>query len=79
MYKPGEEVSLKGWLRIVDFRKNGDIMPISGQVDQVATSMMETEKTMNELKFVPGLDSVDEAPSLLQSEIGKPVRAKQLS
>ena len=45
---------------------------ISGQVDQVAASMMETEKTMNELRFVTGLDSVDEAPSLLQNEISPP-------
>jgi hypothetical protein len=52
---------------------------ISGQVDQVATSMLETEKTMNELRFVTGLDSVDEAPSLLESEITPPARAKQLN
>jgi hypothetical protein len=52
---------------------------ISGQVDQVAASMMETEKTMNELQFVTGLDNVDEAPSLLQSEIKPPVRSKQLN
>ena len=38
---------------------------ISGQVDQVAASMMETEKTMNDLQFVTGLDTVDEAPELL--------------
>jgi hypothetical protein len=52
---------------------------ISGQVDQVAASMMETEKTMNDLRFVTGLDTVDEAPSLLQSEITQPARAKQLN
>jgi len=52
---------------------------ISGQVDQVASSMMETEKTMNELRFVTGLDTADEAPSLLQSEISQPTRAKQLN
>jgi DNA repair exonuclease SbcCD ATPase subunit len=52
---------------------------ISGQVDQVAASMMETEKTMNELQFVTGLESVDEAPSLLQNDITRPVRAKQLN
>jgi hypothetical protein len=52
---------------------------ISGQVDQVAASMMETEKTMNDLRFVTGLDTVDEAPSLLQNEISQPARAKQLS
>ena len=42
---------------------------ISGQVDQVANSMMETEKTMHELRFVTGLNNVDEAPALLQGEI----------
>lgn len=52
---------------------------ISGQVDQVAASMMETEKTMNELQFVTGLDGVDEAPSLLHGEITKLKRAKQLN
>lgn len=52
---------------------------ISGQVDQVAASMMETEKTMNELQFVTGLDGADEAPSLLHSEIAPPARAKQLN
>lgn len=52
---------------------------ISGQVDQVAASMMETEKTMNDLRFVTGLDTVDEAPSLLQNEISQPARAKQLN
>ena len=25
MYKPGEEVSLKGWLRTIDYGKNGDV------------------------------------------------------
>lgn len=52
---------------------------ISGQVDQVAASMMETEKTMNDLRFVTGLDTVDEAPSLLQNEIVQPARSKQLN
>lgn len=52
---------------------------ISGQVDQVAASMTETEKTMNELRFVTGLDTVEEAPSLLQSEIGPRQKIKQLN
>jgi hypothetical protein len=54
---------------------------ISGQVDQVAASMIETEKTMNELQFVTGLESPDEAPSLLQDEqvISKAARAKQFA
>lgn len=33
---------------------------ISSQVDHVASSMMETERTMNELRFVTGLDKLDE-------------------
>ena len=52
---------------------------ISGQVDQVASSMIETEKTMNDLRFVTGLDTVDEAPSLLQNDITPPARVKQLN
>ena len=52
---------------------------ISGQVDQVANSMMETEKTMHELRFVTGLDNIDEAPSLLQSDIAPRAKAKQLN
>jgi DNA repair exonuclease SbcCD ATPase subunit len=52
---------------------------ISGQVDQVASSMLETEKTMNDLRFVTGLDPIDEAPSLLRDDIHPPARAKQLN
>lgn len=41
---------------------------ISAQVDEVAGSMLETEKTMNELQFVIGLAPPDEeAPDLIQS------------
>ena len=40
---------------------------ISGQVDQVATSMMQTERTMNDLQFATGLAAVDQgAPELLR-------------
>lgn len=39
---------------------------ITGQVDQVATSMLETEKTMNELQFVTGFSEAEDAvPELL--------------
>lgn len=41
---------------------------ISGQVDQVATSMVETERTMNDLQFATGLAPLDEdVPELLSS------------
>ncbi|HEX7446308.1 MAG TPA: hypothetical protein VF306_02115 [Pirellulales bacterium] len=40
---------------------------ISGQVDQVATSMVDAERTMNELQFATGLRPTDEAvPELLE-------------
>lgn len=52
---------------------------ISGQVDQVAASMLETEKTMNELQFVTGLETVDEAPPLLQGGVGPRTRVKQMN
>jgi DNA repair exonuclease SbcCD ATPase subunit len=41
---------------------------ISSQVDQVAGSMLETEKTMNELQFVTGLAPIDEEiPELVRT------------
>lgn len=41
---------------------------ISSQVDQVAGSMLETEKTMNDLQFATGLAPMDEeVPELLQT------------
>ena len=52
---------------------------ISGQVDQVAASMLETEKTMNELQFVTGLDTVEQAPSLMQNEVVQRKRVKQMN
>jgi hypothetical protein len=43
---------------------------ISGQVDQVAGSMLETEKTMNELQFATGLAPLDEeVPELVQPPV----------
>ena len=42
---------------------------ISGQVDEVAGSMVQTERTMSELDFLTGLDTADEAvPRMLQRE-----------
>jgi hypothetical protein len=40
---------------------------ISSEVDHVASSMMDTEKTMNELQFATGLSSLeDQTPEMLQ-------------
>ena len=45
---------------------------ISSQVDNVASSMLETEKTMNELQFATGLDPLDDqTPELLQARAAK--------
>lgn len=60
-------------------RQDQDPGYISGQVDQVAASMTETEKTMNELRFVTGLETVDEAPSLLEGDMAPRAKAKQLN
>ncbi|MBA3485391.1 MAG: hypothetical protein H0T51_26650, partial [Pirellulales bacterium] len=38
---------------------------ISSQIDQVAHSMQDTEKTMNELKFVTGVEVLEVAPSAI--------------
>ena len=41
---------------------------ISGQIDAVANSMKETERTMNDLQFVTGLGDLDEeAPELMNT------------
>jgi len=35
LYKPGEEVSLKGWLRVVNYGKDGDVEGLAGSVQSV--------------------------------------------
>ncbi len=41
MYKPGEEVSLKGWLRTLDPGENGDIGGIAGSVNSVSYTVTD--------------------------------------
>ncbi len=42
---------------------------ISSEVDHVASSMLDTERTMNELQFATGLNPVDnEPPELLRAK-----------
>jgi uncharacterized protein YfaS (alpha-2-macroglobulin family) len=36
MYKPGEKVSLKGWIRDIDYGEGGDVNGVAGQVDEVS-------------------------------------------
>lgn len=47
---------------------------ISGQVDQVASSMIQTERTMNDLQFATGLAADEQVPELVQRQA---VRARQ--
>jgi hypothetical protein len=48
---------------------------IVGQVDLVASGLVQTERTMNELQFATGLDSADDAvPSILRKESVAPIR-----
>jgi hypothetical protein len=42
---------------------------VSGQVDQVAASLVQTEQTMNDLQFATGIDTFDDAaPSIIPRE-----------
>jgi len=41
MYKPGEEVSLKGWLRTIDPGKNGDVGGLDGLVSSVSYKVFD--------------------------------------
>ncbi|HTL34763.1 MAG TPA: DUF6049 family protein, partial [Kofleriaceae bacterium] len=43
MYKPGEEVSLKGWLRLIDNGKNGDVMGLGGQVTGITYKVNDSQ------------------------------------
>jgi hypothetical protein len=47
LYKPGEEVSVKGWLRVIDYGKWGDVGGIAGAVTSV--SYRVTDRTGNEI------------------------------
>ncbi|MDB4963297.1 MAG: hypothetical protein JWP01_3296 [Myxococcales bacterium] len=47
MYKPGEEVTLKGWLRVLDPNENGDVNGIGGSVSSVKYTV--TDSTGNKI------------------------------
>jgi alpha-2-macroglobulin len=42
MYKPGEEVSLKGWLRTIDHGEGGDVAGIAGALSNVAYTVRDS-------------------------------------
>ncbi|MFN0253265.1 MAG: DUF6049 family protein [Kofleriaceae bacterium] len=41
MYKPGEEVTLKGWLRTIDANKGGDVAGIGSAVSSVSYTVVD--------------------------------------
>ena len=41
MYKPGEEVTLKGWLRSIDLGKGGDVNGLAGAVTSVSYKVFD--------------------------------------
>jgi uncharacterized protein YfaS (alpha-2-macroglobulin family) len=43
MYKPSEEVSLKGWLRRIDHGKGGDVMGLAGEVSSLTYKVMDSQ------------------------------------
>jgi len=47
LYKPGEEVSLKGWLRTIDYGKWGDVGGIAGAVTSISYRVFD--RTGNEI------------------------------
>jgi uncharacterized protein YfaS (alpha-2-macroglobulin family) len=47
LYKPGEEVTLKGWLRTIDYGKWGDVGGIAGAVNNVTYRVVD--RTGNEI------------------------------
>ncbi len=43
MYKPSEEVTLKGWLRTIDYGKGGDVSGIKGAVTSVTYKVTDSQ------------------------------------
>ena len=41
LYRPGEEVALKGWLRVIDRGKHGDIGGLAGAVSSVSYKVLD--------------------------------------
>jgi hypothetical protein len=67
------ETKIKSLAELAVNRQEPDF--ISEQVDQVAGSMLEAEKTMNELQFATGLAPIDEeAPDLMRPPVVQALR-----
>ncbi len=44
LYRPGEDVAVKGWLRWVELGKGGDIRPLDGQITSVAFVVHDAQR-----------------------------------
>lgn len=67
MYRPGEEVSVKGWLRRVGGAKNGDVGPLAGGADSVSYTLRdsrgnEVSKGSARLNALGGFDTKFKLP-----------------
>ncbi|CAN5759373.1 hypothetical protein BH11MYX3_BH11MYX3_15750 [soil metagenome] len=43
LYRPGEEVSIKGWMRWVDHGKGGDVGPLDGQLTGLTYKVVDSQ------------------------------------
>ncbi|HUS67405.1 MAG TPA: Ig-like domain-containing protein [Kofleriaceae bacterium] len=67
MYRPGEKVSLKGWLRVVDFGEGGDVGGLAGSVDSISYTVTgprgnEITKGTAQVNPLGGFDARFELP-----------------
>jgi hypothetical protein len=77
MYKPGEDVHLKGWLRIIDPNRGGDVAGLSGSVTNVSYSVhdatgKEISSGMAAVNEIGGFDTkftLPKTPNLGSTEI----------
>ncbi|MEP6861845.1 MAG: alpha-2-macroglobulin family protein [Deltaproteobacteria bacterium] len=53
MYKPGEDVTLKGWIRTVDLGKNGDVGGLGGAVSALTYKVYDSRNNQIALGSAP--------------------------
>jgi len=77
LYKPGEEVSLKGWLRTIDQARNGDVGGLAGAVTGVSYKVTDAQGNQIAAGSAPvdpvgGFDArftLPKTPNLGQAEV----------
>jgi uncharacterized protein YfaS (alpha-2-macroglobulin family) len=67
LYRPGEEIHLKGWIRRVGSGKNGDIGPLNGAIKRISYLIKdqegnETGKGQLDLNIFGGFDTAFKLP-----------------